>query len=165
MSRAHFTYILSHSPTLLLLHLRHNSFSSPSFASPRSQDFHLRPLASRPWFDEQQSVGLVRFLWSKGHNPSEIHRDMCGVYWEDCMYRYNVSSWYIFFKATIHWTRRTTWRRCYGAYSLPHTRHTCPFEFHFSQQNSHCTSLLFTLHTLTTVTREPSLFRSSPFSR
>ena len=37
--------------------------------------------------EEQQSVGLVQFLWAKGHNPSEIHRDMCGVFGEDCMDR------------------------------------------------------------------------------
>ena len=44
-----FTYITAHSPTLPLLHLRHSSFSNPSFASPTSQDFHLHHLASRPW--------------------------------------------------------------------------------------------------------------------
>ena len=43
-----FTYVTTHSPTLPLLHLRHSSFSNPSFASPTSQDFHLRHLASRP---------------------------------------------------------------------------------------------------------------------
>ena len=43
-----FTYVTTHSPTLPLLHLRHSSFSNP-FASPTSQDFHLRHLASRPW--------------------------------------------------------------------------------------------------------------------
>ena len=43
-----FTYVTAHSPTLLLLHLCHSSFSNPSFASPTSQDFHLRHLASRP---------------------------------------------------------------------------------------------------------------------
>ena len=32
-----FTYITAHSPTLPLLHLRHSSFSNPSFASPTSQ--------------------------------------------------------------------------------------------------------------------------------
>ena len=71
----HFTYVTTHSPTLLLLHLRllvlqpfsslhlrHNSFSNPSVASPKSefilqpffrfstsQAFHLIHLASRPW--------------------------------------------------------------------------------------------------------------------
>ena len=35
--------------------------------------------------EEQRSVGLVQFLWAKGHNPREIHRDMCDVYGEDCM--------------------------------------------------------------------------------
>ena len=32
-----FTYVTAHSPTLPLLHLRHSSFSNPSFASPTSQ--------------------------------------------------------------------------------------------------------------------------------
>ena len=44
-----FTYITAHSPTRLLLHLHHSSFSNPSFASPTSQVLHLRHLASRPW--------------------------------------------------------------------------------------------------------------------
>ena len=43
----HFTYITVHSPTLLLLHLHHSSFSNPSFASPTSQALHL---ASQPWY-------------------------------------------------------------------------------------------------------------------
>ena len=34
-----FTYITAHSSTLPLLHLRHSSFSNPSFASPTSQIF------------------------------------------------------------------------------------------------------------------------------
>ena len=34
-----FTYVITHSPTLQLLHLRHCSFSSPSFASLTSQVF------------------------------------------------------------------------------------------------------------------------------
>ena len=43
-----FTYVTIHSPTLLLLHLRHSSFSNPSLASPTSQALHLRHLANRP---------------------------------------------------------------------------------------------------------------------
>ena len=42
-----FTYITAHSPTLLLLHLRHSSFSNPYFPSPTSQTLHLIHLASR----------------------------------------------------------------------------------------------------------------------
>ena len=42
-------YVTAHPPTLLLLHLRHISFSNPYFASPTSQDLHLIHLASRPW--------------------------------------------------------------------------------------------------------------------
>ena len=45
----HFTYITTHSTTLPLLHLRHSSFSNPSFASPTSQALHLIHLANNPW--------------------------------------------------------------------------------------------------------------------
>ena len=45
-----FTYVTAHSPTLLMLHLCHSSFSNPYFASPTSQDLHLRHLANRPCF-------------------------------------------------------------------------------------------------------------------
>ena len=41
-----FIYVTAHSPTLPLLHLRHSSFSSPSFASLRSQALHLRQLGA-----------------------------------------------------------------------------------------------------------------------
>ena len=44
-----FTYVTTHSPTLLVLHIHLSSFSNPSFASSTSQDFHLRHLASRPY--------------------------------------------------------------------------------------------------------------------
>ena len=43
-----FIYVTAHSPTLPLLHLRHSSFSNPSFASPTSQAPHLIHLASCP---------------------------------------------------------------------------------------------------------------------
>ena len=43
-----FTYVTAYSPTLPLLHLRHSSFSNPSFSSPISQALHLIHLASRP---------------------------------------------------------------------------------------------------------------------
>ena len=55
-----FTYLTAHSPTLPLLHLRHSSFSNPSFASPTSQALHLIHLASHPWFL------LIRFfMWRR----------------------------------------------------------------------------------------------------
>ena len=47
-----FTYVTAHCPTLPLLHLRHSSFSNPSFASSTSQPVHLRHLASCPWCKE-----------------------------------------------------------------------------------------------------------------
>ena len=46
--------------------------------------------------EEQRSV--VRFLWAKGHKPSDIHRDMRGLYGDDCMDRSNVSRWCTFFE-------------------------------------------------------------------
>ena len=76
----HFTYITAHSPTLLslllphriftyvtwrdahALHLRHSSFSNPSFASPTSQDFHLRHLASRPCTSPTSQLILQPFF-------------------------------------------------------------------------------------------------------
>ena len=56
-----FTYVTAHSPTLPLLHLRHSSFSSPSFASPTSQALHLIHLASRPC-----SIGRPRLEYCFG---------------------------------------------------------------------------------------------------
>ena len=47
-----FTYVTANSPTLPLLHLRHSSFSNPSFASLMSQALHLIHLASYPWFNK-----------------------------------------------------------------------------------------------------------------
>ena len=35
-----FTYVTDHSPTMPLIHLRHSSFSNPSFASPTSKALH-----------------------------------------------------------------------------------------------------------------------------
>ena len=57
----------AHSPTLPMLHLRHSSFYNPSFASPTSQDFHLRHLGSRTWAKVQKSAGKVilsGFYWN-----------------------------------------------------------------------------------------------------
>ena len=42
-----FIYITAYSPTLVLVDLRHRSFSNPSFASPTSQSLHLIHLASQ----------------------------------------------------------------------------------------------------------------------
>ena len=43
-----FTYARAHYPTLLLLHLRHSSFSKPTFASPTSQALHLNSPGEPP---------------------------------------------------------------------------------------------------------------------
>ena len=57
-----FTYVTAHSSTLSLLHLHHNSFSNPSFASPTSQAIHLRHLSSRPWCTLCIIIRLERFV-------------------------------------------------------------------------------------------------------
>ena len=43
----------------------------------------------------------VWFLWAKGHNQSEIHRDMWGKYGEDCMDHSNISKMCEFFKELL----------------------------------------------------------------
>ena len=55
-----FTYITAHSPTLLLLHLCHSSFSNPSFASSMSQVLHLIHQASHPC-SRTWSIGVGMF--------------------------------------------------------------------------------------------------------
>ena len=60
----HFIYVTTHSPTLPLLHLRHSSFSNPSFASSMSQVLHLIHLASRPWSFMFRYLFLSRFSLS-----------------------------------------------------------------------------------------------------
>ena len=75
-----FTYITAHSPTLPLLHLRHSSFSNPSFSSPKSQDFHLCHLASRP-------CSMCCNRWGQGHfckrcsNSSSTYSEVCRRPW------------------------------------------------------------------------------------
>ena len=54
-----FTYVTAHSPTLPLFHLRHCSFSNPSFASATSQALHLIQLASRPCNDLYSTAAVV----------------------------------------------------------------------------------------------------------
>ena len=61
-----FTYITAHSPTLMLVHLRHSSFSNHSFASPTSQAIHLIHLVSRPC----SYLMCPLFYCSKYGNPS-----------------------------------------------------------------------------------------------
>ena len=60
-----FTYVTAHSPTLPLLHLRHSSFSNPSFVSPTSQVLHL--IQSSAHFPTFQSLHLRHNSFS---NPS-----------------------------------------------------------------------------------------------
>ena len=61
-----FTYVTAHSPTLPLLHLRHSSFSNPSFASSTSQALHL---ASRPCIT--QHIGSSLATQSRTSGPSK----------------------------------------------------------------------------------------------
>ena len=65
-----FTYITAHSPTVLLIHLRHSSLSSPSFASPTSQALHLIHLASRSCLTMKIFEYLTTCMylhWLQGH--------------------------------------------------------------------------------------------------
>ena len=57
-----FTNVIAHSPNLLLLQLRHSSFSNPSFASPTSQALHLIHLASRPCIQYNQHYNYFIFI-------------------------------------------------------------------------------------------------------
>ena len=57
-----FTYVTAHSPSLPLLHLRHSSFSSPSFASPTSQALHLIQLASRSCYFRTLRIRCIKII-------------------------------------------------------------------------------------------------------
>ena len=66
----HFTYITNHSPTLLSLDLRHNSFSNPSIASPISQ-LILQPFHRFTYITVQSPTLLLLHLHhSSFSNPS-----------------------------------------------------------------------------------------------
>ena len=66
-----FTYVKAHSQIPPLLHLRHSSFSNPSFVSPTSQALHLIRLASRPWL---HSDYIVSWESSFGHPCISVSR-------------------------------------------------------------------------------------------
>ena len=53
-----FTYVTAHSAALPLLHLRHSSFSNPSFVSSTSQALHLIHLASLPCYSAKPIFNL-----------------------------------------------------------------------------------------------------------
>ena len=109
-------------PVVWSIHYRHNvSFMCSS--SERSMNYVTKMTCMLLFStcEEHCSVGLVQSLWARGHNPSETHRDMCGVYGEDWMDHTNVSRWYTIFKDLPPWRMHTTWRRCYGPYCRPHT--------------------------------------------
>ena len=80
-----FTYITAHSPTLPLLHLHHSSFFNPSFASPTSQDFHLRHLASRPcamYYQRKLVISdnwafIRHFTYITAHSPTLFSLFLC----------------------------------------------------------------------------------------
>ena len=56
-----FAYVTANSATVSFLHLRHSSFTNPSFASPTSQAIHLRHLASRPWHKHKHTHTEAHF--------------------------------------------------------------------------------------------------------
>ena len=63
-----FTYVTPHSPTLVLLHLRHSSFSNPSLASLTSQALHLAELYT---VEQSSFFNLYRhFTYVTAHSPT-----------------------------------------------------------------------------------------------
>ena len=70
-----------------------------------------------------------------------------------------------FFKELPPSRKCTTWRCCYSPYSLPHTHHTCPCEFHLDEKPTESALHFATLHMLTKVTCASSLLHSSRFPR
>ena len=85
-----FTYVTVHSPILPLLHLRHNSFSNHSFASPTSEALHLGHLASRPCHYEE--VMLLCKPLPANATGSEIFRlvseylEENRITWDNCVH-------------------------------------------------------------------------------
>ena len=69
-----FTYVTTHSPTFPLLHLRHSSFSNPSFASPTSQALHLLYVTWRA----AHAVNVVHALPGLFENIYEIRKFLGG---------------------------------------------------------------------------------------
>ena len=63
-----FTYVTAHSPTLPLLHLRHNSFSNPSVALPTSQ--LLQPFRCFTYVTAHSPTLLLLHLCHSFSNPS-----------------------------------------------------------------------------------------------
>ena len=65
---------------LLSFYYRHNVFFFMRSSSKRSRNYATKMacILLLSTSEEQRSGGLVRFVWAKGHNPSEIHRDMYG---------------------------------------------------------------------------------------
>ena len=66
----HFTYVTTHSPTLISLYLRHSSFSNPSVVSPTSQ-LILQPLFRFTYVTAHSpTVPLLHLHHSSFSNPS-----------------------------------------------------------------------------------------------
>ena len=72
-----FTYVTTHSPTLLLLHLHDSSFSNPSFASPTSQALHLHHLAKRPCISTLVTKFLQNIVADTDKNKTLIDCHKC----------------------------------------------------------------------------------------
>ena len=104
----HFTYVTTHSPTLPslsyftvhsstlpLLHLRHSSFSNPSFASPTPQALHLIHLASRPCYIHVCWVHVYIQIKSYWYWSSLVHWSWLNVW-------VIIWSWSTVIKAKLH---------------------------------------------------------------
>ena len=111
-----FTYVTTYSPTIPLLHLRHSSFSNPSFASPTSQDFHLlyvswRAAETRSFTNPQRKKPIgVRSGDRGGHairSPRPIHplgKCLCKA-WTNGHWGWSPSCWKMYHSGI--WTRVT----------------------------------------------------------
>ena len=64
-----FTYVTAHSPTLPLLHLRHSSFSNPSFASPHELCSFSNLSVTSP-MSQLILLPFHRFTYVTAHSPT-----------------------------------------------------------------------------------------------
>ena len=69
MSRTQFTYVTTHSPTLLSLYLGHSSFSIPYVVSPTSQII-LQPFFRFLRHRQSSFSNLCHFTYVKAHSPT-----------------------------------------------------------------------------------------------
>ena len=77
----HFTYVTTHSPTLLSLYLRHSSFSNPSFTSRTSQ-FILQPFfrfscVTSPSLNSPDELPMTRIFSELLRSVQMLKKEWC----------------------------------------------------------------------------------------